>query len=281
MIEPGRGSAYLALFSEIGFVLLVTTLAGVGIGYWADQHMGTIPVFVLIGLLVGMGIGLEPSGCSSAGSWRRWTITHERTTAQQGNEASAAGAALLCVERALTNDRTAEAAAPMSNKRKILIALVAVVILDVLAAIFVPPFPKGGVQGDAFAFPADGITANLELPAPHVIWDLAPSDPTSGIVQFHPSITSSILTQWIVIAVILTVMILATRGMRQVPGGAQNLVEFAYESLQDFAVSLGGKPAIRYIPIFAAFFLSSSSPTGAASCRPSARSSSCAPPRAT
>lgn len=143
----------------------------------------------------------------------------------------------------------------MSNKRKILIALVAVVILDVLAAIFVPPFPKGGVQGDAFAFPADGITANLELPAPHVIWDLAPSEPTSGIVQFHPSITSSILTQWIVIAVILTVMILATRGMRQVPGGAQNLVEFAYESLQDFAVSLGGKPAIRYVPIFAAFFL--------------------------
>ena len=143
----------------------------------------------------------------------------------------------------------------MSNKRKILIALAAVVILDVLAAILVPPFPKGGVQGDPFAFPADGITANLELPAPHVVWDLAPGDPTSGIVQFHPSITSSILTQWIVIAVILTVMILATRGMRQVPGRAQNLVEFAYESLQDFAVSLGGKPAIRYVPIFAAFFL--------------------------
>ncbi|MES2211190.1 MAG: AtpZ/AtpI family protein [Chloroflexota bacterium] len=57
MIEPGRGAAYLALFSEIGFVLLVTTLAGVGIGYWADQRLGTIPVFVLIGLLVGMGIG--------------------------------------------------------------------------------------------------------------------------------------------------------------------------------------------------------------------------------
>lgn len=57
MIEPGRGSAYLALFSEIGLVLLVTTLAGVGIGYWADQRLGTIPVFVLIGLLVGMAIG--------------------------------------------------------------------------------------------------------------------------------------------------------------------------------------------------------------------------------
>jgi F0F1-type ATP synthase assembly protein I len=57
MIEPGRGSAYLALFSEIGFVLLVTTLAGVGVGYWADTRLGTVPLFILIGLFVGMGIG--------------------------------------------------------------------------------------------------------------------------------------------------------------------------------------------------------------------------------
>ena len=57
MIEPGRGAAYLALFSEIGFVLLVTTLAGVGLGYWVDTRLGTVPVFVLIGLFVGMGIG--------------------------------------------------------------------------------------------------------------------------------------------------------------------------------------------------------------------------------
>lgn len=57
MMEPGRGAAYLALFSEIGFVLLVTTLAGVGLGYWADTRLGTVPVFVLIGLFIGMGIG--------------------------------------------------------------------------------------------------------------------------------------------------------------------------------------------------------------------------------
>jgi F0F1-type ATP synthase assembly protein I len=57
MIEPGRGAAYFALFSEIGFVLLVTTLAGVGIGYWADTRLGTVPLFVLVGLFVGMGIG--------------------------------------------------------------------------------------------------------------------------------------------------------------------------------------------------------------------------------
>jgi hypothetical protein len=57
MIEPGRAGAYLALFGEIGLVLLVTTLAGVLVGYWADQQLRTLPVFVLIGLLAGMGMG--------------------------------------------------------------------------------------------------------------------------------------------------------------------------------------------------------------------------------
>lgn len=57
MIEPGRGAAYLALFSEIGFVLLATTLVGTLAGYWADQQLGTVPIFVLVGLFVGMGIG--------------------------------------------------------------------------------------------------------------------------------------------------------------------------------------------------------------------------------
>jgi F0F1-type ATP synthase assembly protein I len=57
MIEPGRGAAYLALFSEIGFVLLATTLVGTLVGYWADQQLGTVPIFVLVGLFVGMGIG--------------------------------------------------------------------------------------------------------------------------------------------------------------------------------------------------------------------------------
>lgn len=57
MIEPGRGGAYAILFSEIGFTLLVTTLAGVGVGYWADTQLGTIPVFVLVGFFVGAGAG--------------------------------------------------------------------------------------------------------------------------------------------------------------------------------------------------------------------------------
>ncbi len=57
MIEPGRGLAYLALFSEIGVSLLVTTLLGVLAGYWADQQLGTVPILTVIGFFAGAGIG--------------------------------------------------------------------------------------------------------------------------------------------------------------------------------------------------------------------------------
>ena len=57
MIEPGRGLAYAALFSEIGISLLVTTLAGVLIGRWVDAQLGTLPVFVIVGFLIGAGSG--------------------------------------------------------------------------------------------------------------------------------------------------------------------------------------------------------------------------------
>jgi ATP synthase protein I len=57
MIEPGRGLAYLALFSQIGITLLVTTLLGVLGGYWLDGQLGTNPVFAMLGFLAGAGAG--------------------------------------------------------------------------------------------------------------------------------------------------------------------------------------------------------------------------------
>jgi F0F1-type ATP synthase assembly protein I len=54
---PERAWGYFALFSEIGLVLLVTVLAGVLGGYWVDQRLRTLPIFVLVGLFVGLGAG--------------------------------------------------------------------------------------------------------------------------------------------------------------------------------------------------------------------------------
>jgi F0F1-type ATP synthase assembly protein I len=57
MNDLGRMSAYLALFSEIAIILLVTTLGGVVAGYWLDQRLGTLPVLAVCGLLVGFSAG--------------------------------------------------------------------------------------------------------------------------------------------------------------------------------------------------------------------------------
>ncbi|MEO6206329.1 MAG: AtpZ/AtpI family protein [Candidatus Limnocylindrales bacterium] len=57
MIEPGRGLAYFALFSQIGITLLVTTLLGVLGGHWLDGQLGTNPVFAILGFLAGAGSG--------------------------------------------------------------------------------------------------------------------------------------------------------------------------------------------------------------------------------
>jgi F0F1-type ATP synthase assembly protein I len=53
----GQTGAYFALFSEIGVLLLVTTLCGALAGHWLDQQIRTSPVFLLVGFLGGAGIG--------------------------------------------------------------------------------------------------------------------------------------------------------------------------------------------------------------------------------
>ena len=57
MIEPGKAGAYLALFSEIGAVLLVMTLGGSLAGHWVDGQLGIAPIALLIGALGGFGSG--------------------------------------------------------------------------------------------------------------------------------------------------------------------------------------------------------------------------------
>jgi F-type H+-transporting ATPase subunit a len=130
-----------------------------------------------------------------------------------------------------------------------------VIILNILAVIFVPPYPKGGSPGEACAFPVCYINGTLEFPAPHVVWAPEGSTAPSGLIVFYPSISSTILTMWIVMAIVLIGAFLMTRGGKLVPGRAQNIFEFVYEFLTDFGLGIAGPAARPYIPIFIAFFL--------------------------
>lgn len=143
-----------------------------------------------------------------------------------------------------------------SLRTPILLALGAVVVAAIVGFILIPPFPPGNPDGQ-FSFPGDAIRANFELPAPHVIFDLDPATPVdhSSIVTWDMTISSSLFTSWIVMAFVLLLAILLSRGVAVSPTKRQNAIEYAYEGLANFATSLGGPGARRYVPVFAAFFL--------------------------
>jgi ATP synthase protein I len=61
MNEAGKTATYVVLFSEVGAVLFVTVLVGVLAGYWLDQRLGTVPLFVLVGF--GLGCVSGAVGC--------------------------------------------------------------------------------------------------------------------------------------------------------------------------------------------------------------------------
>jgi F-type H+-transporting ATPase subunit a len=140
--------------------------------------------------------------------------------------------------------------------RPILLATLGIVALLAIGYVVAPPFPPGGQPGEPINFPTDAIAANFELPAPHVVVDLDKSSPPShDLVTFDLTISSSILTGWIIMAIIVVLAILLSRGIEVMPSRAQNALEYVYEGLANFATSLGGPAARRYVPIFAALFV--------------------------
>ena len=132
-----------------------------------------------------------------------------------------------------------------------------VILLDIAAFLVFPQTPKDTTAGTDCAFPACFIQNALEFPAPATIVDFDPANAPSPdqLVVFHPSISNTIITMWIVMAVVLVVVILMVRGSKLIPGRGGNIIELVYESLRDFGIGIAGSPAAPYIPIFAGAFL--------------------------
>lgn len=137
------------------------------------------------------------------------------------------------------------------SKRNYILLLLGILLIVDLAAIFVaPPFDP---KNDACTYPVCFINGNLELPAPHVIWSVG--EPDASLITFQPSITSTILTMWVVSVLVIVLLVAMSRGRAMIPGKAQNAIEHVYELIQDFGMSLGGPAAKPFIPLFAGFFL--------------------------
>jgi F-type H+-transporting ATPase subunit a len=136
-----------------------------------------------------------------------------------------------------------------------LVAVAAIVVLQFVAFFVVPPFPPADPSAE-FEYPRDAILANFELPAPHVVFDPTPeSPPSTDLLTFDVTVSSSLFTGWLVMSVIIVLAFFMSRRVGVVPSGRQNALEYVYEGLANFATSLGGPRARRYVPIFVTFFI--------------------------
>ncbi len=69
------------------------------------------------------------------------------------------------------------------------------------------------------------------------------------------SISNTLFTMWIVIALLLVLSFVFTRGLREQPHPAQNAVELLVQGLGDFVEGVGGPASRRYVPLFGTLFL--------------------------
>ena len=137
------------------------------------------------------------------------------------------------------------------------LALIGIVlVLDIVAFVAFPQTSREN-PGEACAFPACFITNALEFPAAGTVIDFDPDHKPAAtdLVTVHPSISNTILTMWIVMALVLLGAIAMASNPRLIPRRAQNVFETVYEFLRDFGIGIAGPAAAPYIPIFVSAFL--------------------------
>lgn len=162
----------------------------------------------------------------------------------------------------MTSEQTAAIEQPSPRRgrsRKVnwLILLGFVLVANIAAFVFFPPFDKADPTSGECPYPVCYINGTLEAPNPYVLWDLSPETAPEGLplIQFHPSISASIFTMWIITVLMVIGLIVMTRRRDMVPGRAQNVIEAIYDGLQGFAMSLGGPAARKYVPLFVTLFI--------------------------
>lgn len=143
----------------------------------------------------------------------------------------------------------------MTTRTKILLLLALVIVIDVVALIVAAPFDPKATDGSC-AYPLCFINGNLEFPAPNVVAAVGEPVQLAGeLVIWQVSISSTIVTMWIVSIFTILLLFFMTRGQAMVPGKVQNAMEYVWEQIEGFGMSLGGPEARPFILVFVGFFL--------------------------
>ena len=92
-------------------------------------------------------------------------------------------------------------------------------------------------------------------PLIHIAGEEAPSGSGAIAIQNDISISNSIFTAWIVMAVLIVLGFVAGQAVREVPGRLQGFFELIVQFLADFMREAGGPQVVRFLPLFGTLFL--------------------------
>lgn len=129
----------------------------------------------------------------------------------------------------------------------VVLLLNAVAVIGAAVTGNLPNWPPG--QADIH------VAEQAGTPLWHIAGDTAPT--SAGVIGFWNdiSISNSIFTAWIVMAVLIVLGFLAGRTVGEVPGRLQGFFELIVQFLVDFMKDAGGPQVVRFLPLFGTLFL--------------------------
>lgn len=81
--------------------------------------------------------------------------------------------------------------------------------------------------------------------SPKTVFEISPNVP----------VTNTMITMWIVMAILIGMAFVARTGLKYLPKGFQNFVEWSLGGMYNFMEEVGGRAAKKHFPIFITFFL--------------------------
>ena len=149
---------------------------------------------------------------------------------------------------------TAQAKRGISNPVAIGLLLIFVIVIDVFAFLLFPPFDKEA-PGVSCEFPVCYINGNLEFPAPHTVWSLDGAPASPDLITFQVSLSSTLLTMFIITIVVIVLLWLLSRKHELNPGRARTRSSTSTRCSRTSAPRSAARRSKPYIPLFVGFFL--------------------------
>ena len=134
--------------------------------------------------------------------------------------------------------------------RRVLMVVLLLNAVAVIGAAFtgnLPNWPPG--QADIH------VAEQAGSPLIHLGGEEHPSEGGVIAIWNDISISNSIFTAWLVMAVLIVLGALAGRAVGEVPGRMQGFFELIVQFLVDFMKDAGGPRVVRYLPLFGTLFL--------------------------